>query len=88
MLSRQVMLRYRPTRCINISNIQALSGLTPDQYLTAAAAALGVPNGYFVWGRFGVLNNRIIPESASPTAVDSTFETPQTLGFSIGVQRE
>jgi outer membrane receptor protein involved in Fe transport len=73
---------------INISNIQALSGLTPDQYTAAAAAALGVPNGYFVWGRFGVLNNRIIPESASPTAVDSTFETPHTLGFSIGVQRE
>ncbi len=73
---------------INISNIQALTGLTPDQYLTQAAAAVGVPNGYFVWGRFGVLNNRIIPESASPTAVDSTFETPHTLGFSIGVQRE
>jgi hypothetical protein len=73
---------------INISNIQALSGLTPDQYLTQAAAAVGVANGYFVWGRFGILNNRIIPESASPTAVDSTFETPHTLGFSVGVQRE
>jgi len=73
---------------LNISNIQALSGLTPDQYLSQAAAAIGAANGYFVWGRFGVLNNRIIPESASPTAVDSTFETPHTLGFSIGVQRE
>lgn len=73
---------------INISNIQTLSGLTPDQYLTQAAAAVGQPNGYFVWGRFGVLNNRIIPESASPTAVDSTFKTPHTLGFSFGVQRE
>ncbi len=73
---------------INISNVQALSGLTPDQYLTQAAAAVGQPNGYFVWGRFGVLNNRIIPESASPTAVDATFRTPHTLGFSVGVQRE
>ncbi|HEX6125693.1 MAG TPA: TonB-dependent receptor [Pyrinomonadaceae bacterium] len=73
---------------INISNIQALSGLTPDQYLAQAAAAVGQPNGYFVWGRFGVLNNRIIPESASPTAVDGTFKTPHTHGFSIGVQRE
>ena len=73
---------------INISNIQSLTGLTPDQYLAAAAAAIGQPNGYFVWGRFGVLNNRIIPESASPTAVDSTFQTPHTLGFSVGVQRE
>jgi carboxypeptidase family protein/TonB-dependent receptor-like protein len=73
---------------INISNIQALTGLTPDQYLTQAATAIGAANGYFVWGRFGVLTNRIIPESASPTAVDSTFKTPHTLGFSVGVQRE
>jgi hypothetical protein len=73
---------------INISNIQALTGLTPDQYLAQAAAAVGQPNGYFVWGRFGVLNNRIIPESASPTAVAATFKTPHTLGFSIGLQRE
>lgn len=73
---------------INISNIQALSGLTPEQYLTQAAAAIGQPNGYFEWGLFGVLNNPIIPPQTSPTSVDSTFRTPNTLGFSIGVQRE
>ena len=73
---------------INISNIQALSGLTPDAYLAAAAAAIGRPNGYFVWGRFGVLSNRIIPEAPRPVAVDSTFETPNTMGLSIGFQRE
>ena len=73
---------------INISNIQALSGLTPDQYLTQAAAAIGQPAGYFVWGQFGVLNNPIIPPAPSPTAVDSTFKTPHTLSFSVGVQRE
>ena len=73
---------------INISNIQALSGLTPTQYLTQAAAAIGQPNGYFEWGVFGVLNNPIIPPQTSPTSVDSTFRTPNTLGFSVGVQRE
>jgi hypothetical protein len=73
---------------INISNIQSLSGLTPDAYLAAAAAAIGVPNGYFTWGRFGVLTNQIIPEAPRPTAVDSTFQTPHTLGFSVGFQRE
>src|SRR5215510_11125188 len=73
---------------INISNVQALTGLTPDQYLTQAAAAIGQPAGYFEWGQFGVLNNPIIPPQVQPTSVDSTFRTPHTLGLSIGVQRE
>jgi len=73
---------------INISNVQTLTGLTPDQYLTQAAAAIGQPAGYFEWGKFGVLNNPIIPPQVAPTTVDSTFRTPHTLGFSIGVQRE
>jgi carboxypeptidase family protein/TonB-dependent receptor-like protein len=73
---------------INISNVQALTGLTPDQYLTQAAAAIGQPAGYFGWGQFGVLNNPIIPPQAQPTSVDSAFKTPHTLGFSIGAQRE
>lgn len=73
---------------INISNVQTLTGLTPAQYLTQAAAAIGQPAGYFVWGQFGVLNNPIIPPQVAPTSVDGTFRTPHTLGFSIGVQRE
>ncbi len=73
---------------INISNVQALTGLTPAQYLTQAAAAIGQPDGYFEWGQFGVLNNPIIPPQVLPTTADSTFRTPHTLGFSVGVQRE
>lgn len=73
---------------INISNIQALSGLTPDQYLAQAAAAIGQPAGYFVWGQFGVLNNPIIPPAPSPVAVDATFKTPHTKSFGIGLQHE
>ena len=34
------------------------------------------------------MNNPIIPPQTQPTTVDSTFKTPHTLGFSIGVQRE
>jgi carboxypeptidase family protein/TonB-dependent receptor-like protein len=73
---------------INISNVQDLTGLTPAQYLTQAAAAIGQPAGYFEWGQFGALNNPIIPPQTQPTSIDSTFRTPHTLGFSIGVQRE
>ena len=73
---------------INISNVQALTGLTPDQYLIQAAAAIGQPTGYFVWGQFGVLNNPIIPPAPSPVAVSGAFKTPHTNSFSIGIQRE
>lgn len=73
---------------VNITNVQQLTGLTPDQYLTAAAAAIGQPNGYFQWGQFGVLNNPVIVPQAQPVTVDSTFETPNTLSFNVGVQQE
>ncbi|MEZ5346976.1 MAG: TonB-dependent receptor [Pyrinomonadaceae bacterium] len=73
---------------INISNIQALSGLTPEQYLIQAAAAIGQAPGYFQWGAFGVLANPILPPAPTPTSVDGTFETPNTMGFSVGFKRE
>src|SRR6267143_6785898 len=73
---------------LNISNVQSLTGLTHAQYLTQAAAAIGQPAGYFEWGQFGVLNNPIIPPQVSPTTADSTFRTPHTRSFSVGVQRE
>src|ERR1041385_3147897 len=73
---------------INISNIQALSGLTPDQYLTAAAAAVGKANGFFFWGPFGALSHAAIPAQLFPTDIDRTFQTPFTRSLSIGVQQE
>lgn len=73
---------------INISNIQALSGLTPAEYLVQAAAAIGQAPGYFEWGAFGVLSNPILPPSPAPTGVDGAFQTPNTMGFSVGFRRE
>ena len=73
---------------INESTIQNQSGLAPDAWLAAAAAAINQPAGYFQWGEGGYLRNRIIPPQVSPTSVDSTFETPHTQSFSVGVQRE
>jgi hypothetical protein len=73
---------------ININNVQALTGLTPDQYLIQAAAAIGQAPGYFEWGAFGVLANPIIPPSPIPTTVSDAFKTPNTLGFSVGFKRE
>ena len=73
---------------INVSNVQALTGLTPDQYAAQASAAIGQPAGYFVFGPFGVLNNPVLPPRLNPTSIDGTFKTPHTLSFSVGVQRE
>ncbi len=73
---------------INISNIQSLSGLTPDQYLLQAAAAVGKAPGFFFWGPFGTLSHAAIPAQLFPTDIDRTFKTPFTSSFSIGVQQE
>jgi len=73
---------------INVSNIQQLSGLTPDQYLAAAAAAVGKANGFFFWGPFGALSHAAIPAQLFPTDIDRTFKTPFTSSASIGVQQE
>ncbi len=73
---------------INVSNVQALTGLTPDQYAAQASAAIGQPAGYFVFGPFGQLNNPVIPPRLLPTTIDGSFKTPHTLSFSVGVQRE
>ena len=72
---------------INIGNIQSLSGFSPDQYLTAANAAIGYP-GFFFWGPFGQLTNQIIPPFGAPDSLENIDQTPNTLGFSVGVQQE
>ena len=73
---------------INISNIQSLSGLTPDQYAAQASAAVGKAAGFFFWGPFGALTHAAIPAQILPTGIDGSFSTPFTTSFSIGVQRE
>jgi outer membrane receptor protein involved in Fe transport len=73
---------------INISNIQALSGLTPDQYLAQAAASVGKASGFFFWGPFGAISHAAIPAQLFPTDIDRYFETPFTSSASIGIQQE
>ncbi len=73
---------------INVSNIQSLSGLSPDQYLLQAAAAVGKAPGFFFWGPFGALSHAAIPAQLFPTDIDRTFKTPFTESLSIGMQQE
>ncbi|HEX6314224.1 MAG TPA: TonB-dependent receptor, partial [Gemmatimonadaceae bacterium] len=73
---------------ITVDNVQTLTGLAPQQYADQASAAIGQPAGYFVFGPTGLLTNVIIPPQLRPTAVADSFDTPHTLGFTVGVQRE
>ena len=73
---------------INVSNIQSLSGLSPDQYLLQAATAVGKAPGFFFWGPFGALSHAAIPAQLFPTDIDRSFKTPFTESLSIGVQHE
>lgn len=73
---------------INISNVQTLSGLTPQQYADQASTAVGKAVGFFFWGPFGALTHAAIPAQILPTSIDGSFRTPFTTSFSIGVQRE
>lgn len=73
---------------INISNIQALSGLTPQQFADQASIAVGKSPGFFFWGPFGALTHAAIPPQLFPTRIDESFATPYTTSVGIGVQRE
>jgi hypothetical protein len=73
---------------VNISNVQQLSGLTPDAFLTAADAAIARPNGYWFWGPFGALSFNVIPPSGFPVTIDPSFATPYTRSYTLGVQRQ
>jgi hypothetical protein len=73
---------------INISNIQALSGLSPQQFADQASLAVGKTPGFFFWGPFGALTHAAIPPQIFPTSIDGSFDTPYTTSVSIGVQRE
>jgi TonB-dependent receptor-like protein len=73
---------------VNMSNIQQLSGLTPDAFLTAADAAIGRPAGYWFWGPFGALSNLIIQPSNFPVTIDPSFATPYSRSYTLGVQRQ
>jgi|GEM_PF-320972 len=90
-LNRVVAAGHAPVPAnaiINLSNVQSLTGLTPQQYADQASAAVGRPAGFFFFGPFGALSQPAIPAQPAPTSIDSSFSTPHTLSFGIGVQRE
>jgi hypothetical protein len=73
---------------VNLSNVQQLSGLSPDDYLTGADAAIGMPPGFWLWGPFGALSFNVFQPSNFPVTIDPSFATPYTRSYTLGVQRQ
>jgi hypothetical protein len=78
-----------PNSVVNLDNVQGLTGLTPQQFVDGASAAIDRPPGYFMWGRFGNLTLNIPGTVFNiPITVDPNFRTPYSRAIHIGVQRE
>jgi outer membrane receptor protein involved in Fe transport len=73
---------------VTLQTVQALTGLTPQQFVDQASAAVQRPAGFFFWGPFGTLSHTGSTTTAFPVSLDPSFRTPYTLGFNIGVERE
>jgi hypothetical protein len=73
---------------VNMANIQQLSGLTPDAFLTAADTATNMPSNFWFWGPFGALSFLVIQPSNFPVTIDPSFATPYSRGYTLGIQRQ
>lgn len=84
-----------------MSNIQQLTGFTPDQFLAAADAAIAnmagtdanltVPANYWTWDPFGNLTTigGILGTAGQvPISVDPGFKVPHTVNYHAGIQHE
>jgi outer membrane receptor for ferrienterochelin and colicin len=78
-----------PDAVVTYSNVQTLSGLSPQQFADAASAAIGQPAGYFTWDPLGHLATAgIIQPYNLPITLDPGFKVPYTVGYQVGIQRE
>jgi outer membrane receptor protein involved in Fe transport len=75
---------------VSQSNVQALSGLSAQQFADAASAAVDQQPGFFFWGGLGnlTMNFPVPKDFFVPVAVNPGFKTPNTRSLHFGVQRE
>jgi hypothetical protein len=70
------------------SNVQSLTGYTPQQFADAASAALGQAPGYFTYSPFGNLAFTGVAAFGAqlPAQVDPQFRTPRSSAWNFGVE--
>jgi carboxypeptidase family protein/TonB-dependent receptor-like protein len=75
---------------VSLSNVQALTGFTPQQFADAVSASVGAAPGSFSYDPFGdlTIGSKAFPVSGIPITVDPGFKTPYTNGFYAGLQRQ
>jgi hypothetical protein len=85
---------------VDITNVQSLTGFTPDQFLQAADSAIAnaagsnttlhFPANYWSWDPFGHLTTigGILGTAGQvPITVDPNFKVPYTRNYHVGVQQ-
>ena len=79
-----------PNTPVNASNVQTLTGLTPQQFAAAASVAVGQPSNFFSYDPFGNLTTLAlaVPGLSTPITVDPNFGTPYNRTYYVGVQRQ
>jgi hypothetical protein len=80
----------QPNTIITRDTVTSLTGLTTQQFVDRASAAVGQPAGFFYWGLAGDLSVGFLgaPSFRPPIAVDPKFRTPYSQAFHVGLQRE
>ncbi|MGI8961738.1 MAG: TonB-dependent receptor [Bryobacteraceae bacterium] len=75
---------------LDVSNVQQLSGLSPQQIAAAASLAIARRPGFFSWDPFGHLSTDAIAAVGDdiPVTVDPSFRTPYTSAMQVGLQRQ
>lgn len=74
---------------VTLSNVQSLTGLSPQDFADQASLAIGQTPGYFSWDLLGHLGaGNVVGAYHLPITVDSRFKVPYTQGYQVGMQRE
>jgi hypothetical protein len=75
---------------VSMSNVQALTGFTPQQFADAASTAVGAAPGLFFYDPYGnlTIGAAAFATNGIPISVDPNFRTPYTNGFHVGIQHE
>jgi hypothetical protein len=78
-----------PNSIVTHDDVSSLTGMTPQQFVDAASAAVGQVPGFFYWGAEGNLSMGFLGTRSyrPPIAVDPKFRTPYSQAFHVGLQR-